>query len=98
MAERKKYTAEFKQQAVDLVLSSDRPVAQVSADIGVHQGTLGRWVREYRQAHPEEFGNGKPESVPYAEYQRVVKEKAKLEQEVEFLSKVSAFFASKQRS
>lgn len=98
MTERKKYTAEFKQRAVDLVLSSERPVAQVCVEIGVNEGTLGNWVRKYRQEHPEEFADDKPESVAYAEHQRVLKENAKLKQEVEFLSKVSAFFASKQQS
>lgn len=53
MTERKKYTAEFKQRAVDLVLDSGRPVTQVSVDIGVNEGTLGNWVRKYRQEHPE---------------------------------------------
>lgn len=89
MTERKKYTAEFKQRAVDLVLDSGRPVTQVSVDIGVNEGTLGNWVRKYRQEHPEQFAAEKPESVAYAEHQRVLKENAKLKQEVEFLSKVS---------
>src|SRR5699024_8391097 len=83
---------------VDLVLDSGRPVTQVSVDIGVNEGTLGNWVRKYRQEHPEQFAAEKPESVAYAEHQRVLKENAKLKQEVEFLSKVSAFFASKQQS
>ena len=98
MTERKKYTAEFKQRAVDLVIDSGRPIAQVSGDIGVNEGTLGHWVRKYRQEHPEVFGDQTPESVAYSEHQRVLKENAKLKQEVEFLSKVSAFFASKQQS
>lgn len=98
MTERKKYTAEFKERAVDLVLDSGRPVTQVSVDIGVNEGTLGNWVRKYRHEHPEQFAAEKPESVAYAEHQRVLKENAKLKQEVEFLSKVSAFFASKQQS
>lgn len=98
MAERKKYTAEYKQRAVDLVIDSGRPIAQVSVDIGVNEGTLGNWVRAYRQDHPEEFAGQQPESVAYGEHQRVLKENAKLKQEVEFLSKVSAFFASKQQS
>ncbi|WP_161485767.1 transposase [Enteractinococcus helveticum] len=68
MTERKKYTAEFKQRAVDLVIDSGRPVAQVSVEIGVKEGTLGNWVRKYRQDHPEEFAGDAPESVAYAEH------------------------------
>lgn len=98
MTERKTYTVEFRQRAVDLVIDSGRPVAQVCVDIGVNEGTLGNWVRKYRQEHPEEFVAQKPDSVAYVEHQRVLKENAKLKHEVEFLSKVSAFFASKQQS
>lgn len=98
MTERKKYDAEFKQRAVDLVIDSGRPIAQVCVDIGVNEGTLGNWVRKYRHEHPEEFGDEKPETVSFGEHQRVLKENAKLKQEVEFLSKVSSFFAAKQRS
>ena len=46
-------------------------------------------MRKYRQDHPEAFANETPESAAYAEHQRVLKENAKLKQEVEFLSKVS---------
>lgn len=63
MTERKKYPAEFKQRVVDLVIDSGRPIAQVSVDIGVNEGTLGNWVRKYRQEHPEEFANKTPDSA-----------------------------------
>src|SRR5699024_10681769 len=82
VTERKKYTAEVKQRAVDVVLDSGRPVTKVSVDIGVNEGTLGNWVRKYRQEHQEQFAAEKPESVAYAENQRVIKENAKLKQEV----------------
>lgn len=90
VVECKKYTADFKQRTSDLALSSERPIAKVSVEIRVKEGTLGNWVRKYRQEHPEEFADAKPESVAYSEHQRVLKENAKLKQEVEFLSKVLA--------
>ena len=46
MSNRRKFSAEFKAEAVELVISSGRPVVQVSADIGVNEGTLGNWVRD----------------------------------------------------
>ncbi|QHK21145.1 transposase [Pseudarthrobacter psychrotolerans] len=35
MSSRRKYSSEFKAEAIELVISSGRPVIQVAADIGV---------------------------------------------------------------
>lgn len=94
---RKKYTQRFKNDAVELFLASDLPITQVASNVGVKAGTLGNWIKKYRQEHPEKFDTGQPESVSVAEHQRVVAENAKLKQEIEFLGKVSAFFAAKQQ-
>lgn len=47
---RRKFTAEYKAEAVSLVLGSDRPVRQIAANIGVHEMTLGRWVKDAKDA------------------------------------------------
>jgi transposase len=41
---RKKYTPEYREQAVRLVVDTGRPVAHVAAEIGVGEQLLGRWV------------------------------------------------------
>ena len=41
---RKKYTPEYREQAVRLVVDTSRPVAHVAAEIGVGEQLLGRWV------------------------------------------------------
>ena len=43
-AARKKYTAEYKAQAVELVIGSGKPVAEIARDLGIHEATLGNWV------------------------------------------------------
>lgn len=45
MSSRRKFSTEVKAEAVELVISSDRPIAQVAVDIGVNEDTLGNWVR-----------------------------------------------------
>ena len=45
MSNRRKFTAEFKAEAIELVIASDRPVAQVAPEIGVNEGTLGNCTR-----------------------------------------------------
>jgi len=41
---RRKFTPEFKAEAVRLVIDTSRPIAEVAREIGVHEGTLGNWV------------------------------------------------------
>jgi transposase len=97
MTDRKRYSQKYKDDAVELVISSGRPIAQVAPDIGVNEGTLGTWVRKYREDHPDRFLTEEKTSVPWDEHQKALAENAKLKQEIEFLGKVSAFFAAKQR-
>jgi len=38
---RRKFTPEFKSEAVRLVVDTSRPIAEIAREIGVHEGTLG---------------------------------------------------------
>jgi transposase len=40
------YTEDFKRDAVRLLDRSERSWARISADLGVHQGTLRSWYKE----------------------------------------------------
>jgi transposase len=40
---RRKFTPEFKDEAVKLVIDTSRPIAEVAREISVHEGTLGNW-------------------------------------------------------
>ena len=43
---RRKFSPEFKRDAVDLVLKTGRPVAAVAKELGLYDSTLGNWVRQ----------------------------------------------------
>src|SRR3954453_10642173 len=45
---RRKFTPEFKDEAVKMVTESSRPIAEVAREIQVNEGTLGSWVNKYR--------------------------------------------------
>jgi transposase len=47
---RRKFDQDFKDGAVDIVLTTGRPTAEVAREIGVHEGTLGNWVDKRRKA------------------------------------------------
>ncbi len=41
---RRKFTPEYKAEAVELVINSGWPVAEIARDLGINEGTLGNWV------------------------------------------------------
>ncbi len=53
---RRRFTKEFKDDAVALVLDGDRPIARVAHDLGIGATSLGNWVRQARIDRGEEPG------------------------------------------
>jgi transposase-like protein len=45
---RRQFTAEFKRDAVELVRSTGRPIAEIARELGIYDSTLGNWVRQDR--------------------------------------------------
>ena len=41
------HTADFKREAVEWALNSDRSVPQIAAELGISVSNLRRWKREY---------------------------------------------------
>lgn len=50
MATHRRFAQEYKDQAVSLVLDSGRSAAEVAKSIGVHEMTLGSWVRKAKDS------------------------------------------------
>lgn len=90
---RKRFSPEYREEAVKMVLESSRPIAQVARELGLNEGTLGNWVNAYRKTHADEEP---PLSVSErARLRELEKENRELKMEREFLGKAAAFFASK---
>ena len=51
---RRKFSPEFRDEAVKMVVDGSRPVAQVARELGLNPGTLGNGVAAYRRAHPQD--------------------------------------------
>ena len=92
---RRKFTPEFKDEAVKMVTESSRPIAEVAREIQVNEGTLGSWVHKYRVDHAgEEPPLSISERSRLRELEREVRE---LKMKAEFLGKAAAFFAQEYR-
>ena len=53
---RRQFTEEFKRDAVDLVRSTGRPIAQIAHELGIYDSTLGNRVRQDRVDRGEAEG------------------------------------------
>lgn len=89
---RKKYAQEYKDEAVELVVSSGRPIAEIARDLGINEGTLGNWVATAKKS-------GKVKDKPLgvgerAELEAAREEIRRLKMERDFLKKAAAWFAS----
>ena len=93
--QRKKYTPEYRREAANLVIESQRPITHVAKEIGVGPGLLGRWVKNERERRGSSDGLSQPDLR--AENARLRRELAEAKMDNEFLPKATAFFALRQR-
>ena len=83
---RRKFTPEFKDEAVKMVIESSRPVAEVAREIQVNEGTLGNWVNKYRVDHT---GEEPPLSISdRSRLRELERENRELKMKAEFLEKL----------
>ena len=90
---RRKYTQEFKEQAVKLSRTSDKSVRQIAEDIGINPNMLDRWRREHRVSGKGKVafpGNGNARDEELLNLRKALKQ-AEMERDV--LKKAVAFFA-----
>jgi len=91
--ERRRFTREFKLEAVRLINERGVSYAQASDDLGVHPTQLRDWVKKFADDAQHAFpghGQMKPESQEIA---RLKREVAKLKAERDILKKAAAYFA-----
>jgi transposase len=94
---RRRFTREFKLEAVRQVVSEGRTQREVAKELGLNENLLGRWVRQLRDDPEQAFpGHGKLRERD-KELEDVRRENARLKGELSFLKKVSAYFAKGQR-
>lgn len=88
---RRKFTSEYKAEAVELVINSGRPVAEIARDLGINEGTLGNWVNMAKKRG--EFKEKPLDIDERAELKELREEVRRLKMEREVLKKAAAWFA-----
>jgi transposase len=88
---RRKFTPEFKAEAVELLVNSGKPIAEIARDLGISDGTLGNWVKTAKKR-----GDVKERPLEIDERARLKEleeENRRLKMEREILKKAAAWFA-----
>ena len=86
----RKFTEEFKTEAIKLVKEQGLSTGQVASDLGVGKSTLEKWVKNSKSA------NGSAEILTETEKEelkRLRKETHTLRMERDLLKKATAFFS-----
>ena len=97
MSKRRKFTAEFKAQAVLEVLTGAKSAAQVCQEHGIKASVLSRWKQELIERAPQAFERGQIQSQheqQVAELERLV---GRLTMELEIAKKASRYLKSTRR-
>jgi transposase len=92
---RRRYTAEFKAEAVRLLAASGRPAAQIARELGINEQTLHSWKQKARAA--DGAGVVPNRLTVEEENRRLRRENARLKEERDILKKATAYFANPNR-
>jgi len=92
MALRRKFSPEFKAEAVRLAIQTGVAVSSVARDLGINDSVLRRWMKE--TAIPQRARQGVADTSELAkEVARLRKENAKLKMERDIIKKALGYFA-----
>lgn len=89
---RRKYTPEFKSEAVRMATAPGANIAQTARDLGVGDSLMRTWIKKAK--NDADGGLAPDERAELARLRRRVR---RLEEEREILKKATAFFAKEQR-
>jgi transposase len=86
---RRKFTPEFKAEAVAMVEASGGQIAKVARELKLHDSSLGNWVREAR-----EQAAGAPTAAERTEIRELRAELERVTRERDILGKAVAYFSA----
>jgi transposase len=89
-----RYSEEFKQGAIKLVLDNKQSIAEACRNLGVSRNTMDRWLAAEADSHDDDKVRMHQMET---EIKQLRKEKEDLEDTVEILKKAAAIFSQSQR-
>lgn len=98
MKKYKRYSAEFKREAIRLLESGDKTATDVALDLGIRRNQLYKWQRSLRKDGEQAFpGTGRKPADQESEVIRLKRELARVTEERDILKKAAVYFAKDSR-
>jgi transposase len=92
---RRRFTKEFKLEAIHLVKDRNGRVSEIADNLGIHPVLLHRWIKEYEDDQEYAFpGNGKLKT-PDEQIRHLKKQVKDLQEERDILKKALAIFSKR---
>ena len=92
MGQRRRFTPEFKRQAVQLLNVGQRPAAEIARELSIPRNRLYKWQKEIA-SHGGAFPGSGRQAEPAAELARLRRAVARVTEERDILKKAAAYFA-----
>ena len=97
MGRRKKFTPEFKREAVRLLQNGNRPGSEVARELGIARNQLYKWQTELRAQGAGTFSGNGARKERASEITRLQGELARVTEERDMLKKAAVYFARESR-
>lgn len=94
MNSKRRYTEEFKQGAVDLVVNEGLSAGEVGRRLGTSPKNISRWVQEFDVGSKSRTTADNSDKALLQRLALLEKENSRLRKEREILKKAAAFFAN----
>jgi transposase len=91
--EQRTFTREFKQEAVQLVRSSNKSQAQIARDLGIADSTLHHWCKQFAAQGEQAFPGSGHQTPQEEEIRHLQRENDLLRQERDILKKAIGIFS-----
>ena len=90
---RRRFSREFKLEAVKLASQEGVSIGQVARDLGIWETVLRRWRQQYEEKGHQAFGGSGRVAPQDEELVRLKRELARVKRERDFLKSAAVFFA-----
>lgn len=92
MGQRRRFTPEFKRQAVELLDAGQQPAAEIARELGIPRNRLYKWPNVVA-VHGGAFPGSGHQAEPAAELARLTRELARVTEERDILKTAAEYFA-----
>ena len=94
MAKRKKFTTDFKQDAVKMMLHTNKAPADIARELGIHRNQLYKWKEKFGNGATRMSRSARPRSSNGVnEVTRLRQELERVKEERDIFKKDAAYFA-----